>query len=117
MTDRPRSPVGGEETQPPPHSRRGRSDYLPGGAFKPDKRALSRRQDQVLAWLRERGAHGSTRLEAPDQLVLSLPARVSELRKIGYRIDTHRERVGDALMARYTLESCDPNAPSDAKSP
>ena len=105
MTDQPISPVGGEETQPPPHLRGARSRYLPGGAFKPDNETLSRRQNQVLAWLRERGARGGTRIEAPDYLALSLSQRISELRSKGYRIDTIRERVGDTHVARYTLHN------------
>ena len=115
MTSRTQNLGSNEETQPPPHSRRGRSDYLPGGAFKPDDETLTLLQSQVLAWLRVCGARGGTRIEAPDYLALSLPARVCELRKMGHRIDTKRERVGDAHLARYTLQSPVPNAPGDAE--
>ena len=89
---------------------RARSDYLPGRAFMPDEETLSRRQRQVLELLKECGPHGVTRIEAPDHLVLSFSQRISELRQMGYRIDTIREPVGDANIARYVLRSPVPDA-------
>ena len=60
-------------------------------------------QRSILALLRKRGSHGLTRLNAPQYMVLSLPARICELRKLGHLIETQRVRVGDALIARYIL--------------
>ena len=86
-------------------SLRTRSDYPPGSAFKPDEETLARRQGQVLELLKEHGPEGITRLEAPDHLMLSFSQRVSELRRMGYRIDSEPERVGDIRIARYVLVS------------
>ncbi len=91
-------------------SLRTKSDYPPGSAFMPDEETLARRQGQVLELLQKRGPEGITRLEAPDHLVLSFSQRVSELRQMGYRIDTIREPVGDANIARYVLRSPVPDA-------
>ena len=86
-------------------SPRARSDYLPGHAFMPDEETLSRRQGQVLELLKEHGPEGVTRLEAPDHLMLSWPQRISELRRMGYRIDSKLVCVGDIRVARYVLVS------------
>lgn len=103
MTSRTQNLGSNEETQPPPHSRRGRSDYLPGGAFKPDDETLTLLQSQVLAWLQVCGARGGTRIEAPEYLALSLAARICELRKMGHRIESSIEPFGESRIARYTL--------------
>ncbi len=88
-------------------SLRTKSDYPPGSAFKPDEETLARRQGQVLELLQKRGPEGITRLEAPDHLMLSFSQRVSELRRMGYRIDTKPEWLGDSRIARYVLVSTD----------
>ncbi len=64
---------------------------------------MARRQREVLDLLRERGARGATRLDAPGHLSLSLSQRICELRQMGYRIDTVREEAGDVWIARYVL--------------
>ncbi len=84
-------------------SLRKRSRYRPGSDYRPPEKALARRQGEVLELLKECGSRGVTRLEAPRHLSLSLPQRISELRAMGYRIDTIRERVGDSSIARYVL--------------
>ncbi len=87
------------------------AQHLPGSAYMPGRETLSRRQGQVLAWLKECGPRGGTRLEAPPHLALSLAQRVSELRRKGHAITSQREWVGDTRVARYVLVSAD-DAPS-----
>ena len=82
-----------------------RSYYLPGAAYRPSKKKLARRQREVLEVLRGVGSKGITRPEAPEYLLLGWSARVSELRRAGYRIDSVPEKVGDVTLARYVLVS------------
>ena len=88
-------------------SQRRKSSYPPGSSFRPPKKRLARCQEKVLEVLKKAGPGGVTRLEVPDHLNLSFPQRISELRSKGFRIDSKRERVGDANMARYVLVSTD----------
>ena len=74
-------------------SPRARSDYLPGSDFMPDEETLARRQEEVLELLKEVSSNGVTKLEAPEHLSLGLSARVHELRRRGFRIDTLPEQV------------------------
>ncbi len=89
-------------------SRRARSRYQPGSAYRPPKETLARCQREVLEVLKKAGPDGVTRLEAPDHLKLSWPQRISELRSKGHRIDSKLERVGDACIARYVLVAHEP---------
>ena len=84
------------------------SRYPPGSEFRPSEERLRKRTQQVLELLKERGPRGVTKLDAPSYLSLSLSARVCDLRSKGYRIDTLRERVGDACIARYVLVPPEP---------
>ena len=83
------------------------SNYSLGKSFKPDEETLGRRQKQVLELLKERGPQGATRLEMPAHFALSWAQRICELRRMGYRIVSKRERVGDSWIARYVLVSTD----------
>ena len=85
-----------------------KSRYYPGSDYQPPKKALARRQHEVLDLLKVRGAHGATRLDAPGHLSLSFSQRICELRKMGYRIDTVREQVGEVWFARYVLVATEP---------
>ncbi len=96
-------------------SRRARSRYRPGSAYRPPKETLARRQREVLEVLKKAGPDGVTRLEAPDHLKLSWPQRISELRSKGHRIDSKREWVGDARFARYVLVVPEPVPQAEAK--
>ncbi len=96
-------------------SRRAGSRYQPGSAYRPPKETLAKCQREVLAVLKKAGPDGVTRLEAPDHLQMSWPQRISELRKKGYRIDSKRERVGDARIARYVLVATKPVPQAEAK--
>ncbi len=89
-------------------SSRKRSRYHPGSEFRPSEESLTKRERQVLDLLKERGPRGVTKLDAPFYLSLSLSSRVCDLRSKGYRIDTLRERVGDACIARYVLVATAP---------
>ena len=89
-------------------SLRNRSRYHPGSEFRPSEERLTKRAQQVLELLKERGPRGVTKLDAPSYLSLSLSARVCDLRSKGYRIDTLRERVGDACIGRYVLVPPEP---------
>ncbi len=89
-------------------SLRKRSRYHPGSEFRPSEESLTKRERQVLELLKERGPRGVTKLDAPSYLSLSLSPRVYDLRSKGYRIDTLRERVGDACIARYVLVATEP---------
>ncbi len=91
-----------------PRSPRARSRYRPGSDYRPPEEALARRQAEVLEVLKKAGPDGVTRLEAPDHLKLSWPQRISELRRKGYRINSKREWVGDACIARYVLVATGP---------
>ena len=84
------------------------SRYPPGSEFRPSEERLTKRAQQVLELLKERGPRGVTKLDAPSYLSLSLSARVCDLRSKGYRIDTLREWVGDACIARYVLVATEP---------
>ena len=88
-------------------SERRKSSYPPSSIFRPHGEHLARCQEKVLKVLKKAGPDGVTRLEAPDHLKLSWPQRISELRSKGFRIDSKREWVGDANMARYVLVSTD----------
>lgn len=89
-------------------SLRKRSRYHPGSEFRPSEERLTKRAQQVLELLKERGPRGVTKLDAPSYLSLSLSSRVYDLRSKGYRIDTLSERVGDARIARYVLVAPEP---------
>ena len=82
---------------------RRRSSYPRSSSFRPSEEALARRKKEVLAVLRLRGSRGVTRLDAPEHLRLSLAQRISELRGMGYRINSEPEPVGDTRVARYRL--------------
>ena len=96
-------------------SRRARSRYRPGSAYRPPKETLARCQREVLEVLKKAGPDGVTRLEAPDHLKLSWPQRISELRSKGHRIDSKRERVGKARFARYVLVAPEPVSEAGAR--
>ena len=96
-------------------SRRARSRYQPGSAYRPPEEALARRQREVLDLLRERGPRGATRLDAPPHLSLSLSQRICELRQMGYRIDTVPEEAGDVRIARYVLVATKPVPQAEAR--
>lgn len=96
-------------------SRRAGSRYQPGSAYRPPQETLAKCQREVLAVLKKAGPDGVTRLEAPDHLKLSWPQRISELRSKGYRIDSKRERVGDARIARYVLVATKPVPQAEAR--
>ncbi len=84
------------------------SRYPPGSEFRPSEERLTKREQQVLELLIERGPRGVTKLDAPSYLSSSLSPRVYDLRSKGYRIDTLRERVGDASIGRYVLVAIEP---------
>ncbi len=83
------------------------SKFPPGAVFLPSEDSLSRKQAQVLEVLMERGVRGVTKPDAPEHVRLSLAARIFELRRQGYRIDTKPEWLGDSRIARYVLVSTD----------
>ncbi len=84
------------------------SRYHPGTEYRPSEEKLAKRQGQVLKLLKDRGPRGATCFDAPDHLSHSLSQRICELRQMGYRIDTLREWVGDACIARYVLVAPEP---------
>ncbi len=90
------------------------SRYRPGSDYRPPEEALARRQGEVLELLKERRSRGATRLDAPPHLSLSLSQRISELRAMGYRIDTLREQAGDVWIARYVLVATEPIPQAEA---
>lgn len=58
----------------------------------------------VLALLKARGPQGVTALEALDELgVMRLAARIDDLRREGWEIDTIREQHNGRRYARYVL--------------
>ncbi len=71
--------------------------------FQPNAAKRRTRRREIVELLRERGEGGVTRLDCPTYLVLSMPARICELRKAGYEIETIPERVDHATVARYVL--------------
>ena len=87
--------------------RRAKSHYLRGSAYMPDDEKLSRCKRAVLRLLRKHGRDGITRIEAPFHLILSWPARICELRAMGYPIDSKRERFHSSWVARYFLVPAD----------
>ena len=96
-------------------SRRARSRYRPGSAYRPPKETLAKCQREVLEVLKKAGPDGVTRLEAPDHLQMSWPQRISELRKKGYRIDSKRDWVDKARFARYVLVAPEPVSEAGAR--
>ena len=76
------------------------SEVVSSKVFEPDNETKASRRKEIIQLLRERGAQGVTKLEAPVHLMLSMSARIAELRKHGYRIDTIREEHG---VGRYVL--------------
>ncbi len=119
MLDRPQNSSRGRKGGQPQHigrakSLRSRSNYLPGSAYKPSKEQLGRRQAQVLEVLKKAGLGGILTLDVPRHLLLGWSARVCELRKMGYPIDSKLERVGDVPYARYVLRSSVPDASGHA---
>jgi len=85
-----------------------KSRYRPGSDYQPPKKALARRQREVLDLLKVRGAHGATRLDVPGHLSLSFSQRICELRQMGYRIDTLSEQANGVRIARYVLVVTEP---------
>lgn len=75
----------------------------PPAKFQPDAETRRTRRCEIVELLRERGEGGLTRLDCPRYLALSMPARICELRKLGYSIESVPEQVGHATMARYVL--------------
>lgn len=75
----------------------------PSSKFQPNAAKRQTRRREIVELLRERGEQGLSRLDAPRYLALSMPARICELRKLGYSIETVPEQVGHATMARYVL--------------
>ena len=93
---------------------RRRSRYAPGAAYRPSEKSISARHKEILQLLRECGRKGLTRFDMPEHLSLSPCQRISELRKMGYRIDSPRETVGEhPRVARYVLVS-EPDGPESA---
>lgn len=72
-----------------------------GAAFEPDEEAKFTLKEGIVEVLRERGSQGMTRWEAPEHMILSMPARISELRKDGYDIISLRD--GEGNLVRYVL--------------
>ena len=87
------------------NSARAKSNYPPGADYLPSEESLARRQEEVLELLKEVGSNGITKLEAPEHLCLGLAARIHELRRRGFRIDTLPEQVGDSRIAKYVWVS------------
>lgn len=103
-----RKPTRGSKTSRPLCSK---SRYLSDHEYRPSEEKLARRQQQVLELLKARRSHGATVLNAPQHLSWSLAARIHELRKKGYRIETLREPIGDSWIARYVLRNDEPDLP------
>jgi hypothetical protein len=60
-------------------------------------------RNKVLSWLREKPL---TTLEARNQLfIMSIAARVFELKARGYNIVTHKVQAGRRVIAQYVLLS------------
>ncbi len=84
----------------------------PARKFQPNAEKRQTRRREIVELLRERGEGGLTRLDCPRYLALSMPARICELRKSGYSIESVPEQVGHATMARYVLHG-EPNEKTD----
>lgn len=78
--------------------------YAPGSAYLPDRPELTRSVHRVLSLLKEHRDEGVTRLEA-GAIGMSLPSRVSDLRKLKYGIETRKEEVDGSRVGRYFLLS------------
>jgi hypothetical protein len=71
------------------------------GEFEPDREKKASYQQQILKLLRDAGDRGVARLDVPH-LAFSFAARISELRKRGYKILTRRTQQ-DSPFGRYFL--------------
>ncbi len=78
--------------------------YAPGSAYLPERPALTRSVYRALHLLKECRDEGVTRLEA-GAIGMSLPSRISDLRKLGYEIETRWEEFDDSRVGRYILLS------------